>query len=139
MSSPSPCSSSWSSQRYRIGYALSPKKVESFIQNSLINKAKQRGVDLIKIDPTKPLTQQGPFDCVIHKLYGSDWNNQLRQLALHHPNVVVIDSPESIKRLHNRISMLDVVTSLKIPPGDQTFGVPNQRVLDESEWIRLKK
>ena len=29
--------------------------------------------------------------------------------------------------------MLDVVTGLKIPQGDQTFGVPNQRVLDESE------
>ena len=55
------------------------------------------------------------------------------QLSLHYPNIVVIDSPESIKRLHNRISMLDVVTGLKIPQGDQTFGVPNQRVLDESE------
>ncbi|KAF3948648.1 hypothetical protein ACB098_12G093500 [Castanea mollissima] len=131
--SPSPCSSSRSSQRYRIGYALSPKKVQSFIQNSLVNEAKQRGIDLIKIDPTKPLTQQGPFDCVIHKLYGSDWNNQLLQLSLRHPNVVVIDSPESIERLHNRISMLDVVTGLKSPQGNQKFGVPNQRVLDESE------
>nr|POE58228.1 inositol-tetrakisphosphate 1-kinase 1 [Quercus suber] len=119
--------------KYRIGYALSPKKVQSFIQNSLINQAKQRGIDLIKIDPTKPLTQQGPFDCVIHKLYGPDWNNQLRQLSLHHPNVVVIDSPESIERLHDRTSMLDVVTSLKIPQGNQTFGVPNQRVVYESE------
>ena len=134
MSSPSPCSSSQSSQRYRIGYALLPKKVQSFIQNSLINQAKQRGIDLIKIDPTKPLAQQGPFDCVIHKLYSSpDWNDQLQQLSLHHPNVVVIDSPESIKRLHNRISMLDVVASLKIPQGNQTFGVPKQRVVYESE------
>ncbi|KAL0002172.1 hypothetical protein SO802_015953 [Lithocarpus litseifolius] len=29
--------------------------------------------------------------------------------------------------------MLDVVTSMKIPQGNQTFGVPNQRVLEESE------
>ena len=29
--------------------------------------------------------------------------------------------------------MLDVVTGLKIPQRDQTFRVPNQRVLDESE------
>ena len=81
MQSPSPCSS-WSSQRHRIGYALSPKKVQCFIQNSLINQAKQRGIDLIKIGPTKPLTQQGPFDCIIHKLYSSNWNNQLWQLSL---------------------------------------------------------
>ena len=48
-------------------------------------------------------------------------------------HIVVIDSPESIKHLHNRISMLDVVIGLKIPQGDQMFGVPNQRMLDESE------
>ncbi|KAL0012713.1 hypothetical protein SO802_007821 [Lithocarpus litseifolius] len=29
--------------------------------------------------------------------------------------------------------MLDVLTSMKIPQGNQTFGVPNQRVLEESE------
>ena len=118
---------------YRIGYSLSPKDVHSLIQNSLLDHAKQRGIDLIEIDPTKPLTQQGPFDCIIHKHYGSDWNNQLQQLSLDHPNVVVIDPPQAIEHLHNRVCMLDVVTSLKIPQGNQTFGVPNQRVLDESE------
>ena len=63
---------------YRIGYALSSKDGQRFIQDSLINHAKQRGIDLIEIDPTKPLAQQGPFDCIIHKIYGSDWNNQVR-------------------------------------------------------------
>ena len=122
-----------SSPMYRIGYALSSKDGQRFIQDSLINHAKQRGIDLIEIDPTKPLAQQGPFDCIIHKIYGSDWNNQVQQLSLHHPNVVVIDPPEAIDHLHSRASMLDVVTSLKIPQGNQTLGVPNQRVLEESE------
>ena len=122
-----------SSPMYRIGYALSSKDGQRFIQDSLINHAKQRGIDLIEIDPTKPLAQQGPFDCIIHKIYGSDWNNQVQQLSLHHPNVVVIDPPEAIDHLHSRASMLDVVTSLKIPQVNQTLGVPNQRVLEESE------
>ncbi|KAM4076812.1 hypothetical protein ACJW30_12G093000 [Castanea mollissima] len=107
---------------YRIGYSLSPKEVQSFIQNSLLDHAKQCGIDLIEINPTKPLTQQGPFDCIIHKHYDSNWNNQLQQLSLDHPNVVVIDQPQAIEHLHNRVSMLDVVTSLKIPQGNQTFG-----------------
>nr|XP_023889882.1 pollen receptor-like kinase 1 [Quercus suber] len=42
MSSTSPCSSSSSSssQRYRLGYALTPQKVRSFIQNSSLNSVK---------------------------------------------------------------------------------------------------
>ncbi|XP_023894653.1 inositol-tetrakisphosphate 1-kinase 1 [Quercus suber] len=118
---------------YRIGYSLSPKDVQSFMQNTLLDHAKQRGIDLIEIDPTKPLTQQGPFDSIIHKHYDSDWNNQLQQHSLDHPNVVVIDLPQAIEHLRNRVCMLDVVTSLKIPQGNQTFGVPYQRVLEESE------
>ncbi|XP_065636840.1 inositol-tetrakisphosphate 1-kinase 1 [Quercus suber] len=39
----------------------------------------------------------------------------------------------AIDHLHNLVSMLDVVTGIKIPQGNQTFGVPNQRVLEESE------
>ncbi|KAL4595724.1 hypothetical protein ACB092_12G111700 [Castanea dentata] len=113
---------------YRIGYSLFPKEVQSFIQNSLLDHAKQCGIDLIEIDPTKPLTQQGPFDCIIHKHNGSDWNNQLQQLSLDHPNVVVIDPPQAIEHLHNRVSMLDVVSNLKIPQGNQTFEVPKQRI-----------
>ncbi|KAL0007680.1 hypothetical protein SO802_009182 [Lithocarpus litseifolius] len=60
-------------------------------------------------------------------------NNQVQQLSLHYPNVVVIDPSEAIDHLHNCVSMLDVVTSMKIPQGNQTFKVPNQRVLEESE------
>ncbi|KAK9994071.1 hypothetical protein SO802_023774 [Lithocarpus litseifolius] len=122
-----------SSPMCSIGYPASPMKVQRFIQNSLINQAKQHSIDLIKIDPTKPLAQQGPFDCIINKLYGPDWNHQLHLLSLHHPNVVVIDPPQAIKRILNRVSMLDVVTRLKLPQGNQTFGVPNQRVVYESE------
>nr|XP_023894652.1 inositol-tetrakisphosphate 1-kinase 1-like [Quercus suber] len=126
-------SSSSSSPMYSIGYAASPMKVQRFIQNSLINQAKQHRIDLIKIDPTKPLTKQGPFDCIINKLYNPDWNHQLHLYSLHHPKVVLIDPPQAIVRILNRVSMLDVVTRLKLPQGNQTFGVPNQRVVYESE------
>lgn len=105
---------------YSIGYAASPMKVERFIQNSLINQAKLEGIDFIKIDPTKPLTHQGPFGCIINKLYSPDWNHQLHLLSLHQPNVVVIDQPQAIKHVLNRVSMLDVVTQLKLPQGNQT-------------------
>ncbi|XP_042969020.1 cytochrome P450 708A2-like [Carya illinoinensis] len=95
------------SPRYCIGYALSPKKELSFIHDSLIDHANQHDVDLICIHPTKPITEQGPFDCIIHKMYGRDWNQQLHQFSVKHPNVVVIDLPKAIEKLHNWVSMLE--------------------------------
>ncbi|KAI7981696.1 Inositol-tetrakisphosphate 1-kinase 5 [Camellia lanceoleosa] len=97
-------------RRFGVGYALAPKKRQSFIQVSLVNLARERGIDLIRIDTDKPLVDQGPFDCVMHKLCGSDWKNQLEEYSIKNPNVLIIDSPDAIERLHNRISMLEVVT-----------------------------
>ena len=57
----------------------------------------------------------------------------MQQLSLHYPNVIVINPPKAIVHLHNHVSMLDVVTSMKIPQGNQTFRVPNERVLEELE------
>ncbi|KAJ4721092.1 Inositol-tetrakisphosphate 1-kinase [Melia azedarach] len=122
-------------QRYRIGYALSPKKEQSLIQPSLVTKATERGIDLIRIDPNKSLIEQAPFDCVIHKLYGIDWAQQLRQFSSQNPNVPIIDSPESIARVHNRVSMLDMATELKIDFENEKFSVPNQVVVTKTDIL----
>lgn len=123
------------SRRYGIGYALAPKKQQSFIQPSLINLAKERGIDLIKIDTGRPLVDQGPFDCVLHKLYGEDWKKQLEEFSAKNPNACVIDHPSSIERLHNRISMLEVVSELSMQQGNETFGIPKQVVIYEDKML----
>lgn len=122
-------------QRFTIGYALAPKKENSFIQQSLLQQAKDRGIDLVRIDSEKPLISQAPFDCIIHKLYGKDWKEQLEQFSSSYPNVVIIDHPEAIERLHNRISMLEFVTQLEIPHETETFGIPKQIVIYNSEEL----
>lgn len=99
------------------------------MQPSLIAHAKERGIDLIRIDPDRPLLEQGPFDCVIHKLYGAEWNDQLQQFSSLNPGVPIIDSPEAIERLHNRVSMLEVVERLKIEFKNENFAVPKQVVV----------
>lgn len=123
-----------STTRYRIGYALTPKKVQSFIQPSLLNLAKERGIDLFPIQITKPLIDQCPLDCIIHKLSDPEWINQLEQLLLHKPNVVVIDRPEAIKRLHNRVTMLQVVSQLETAPGF-SIGIPKQAFVGSPELL----
>lgn len=124
-------------RRFSIGYALAPKKQQSFIRESLINLARERLIDLIKIDTEMPLIDQGPFDCILHKLYGDDWKKQLVDYKVKNPNVVILDAPEAIERLHNRISMLQVVSELKIVQNDrETFGIPKQIVIYDAETLR---
>ncbi|KAI4336148.1 hypothetical protein L6164_014713 [Bauhinia variegata] len=120
------------SRRHHVGYALEAKKVQSFLQISLIDYAKQRSIDLVQIDVSRPLIEQGPFDCVIHKLYSDDWKKQLDEFSTKHPNVPIIDRPELIDRLQNRVSMLEVVTQLQIPLENETIGIPKQVVVNES-------
>lgn len=121
------------SRRFSIGYALAPKKKQSFIQPSLVNLARDRGIDLVPIDTDRHLSVQGPFDCVIHKIYGEDWRAQLKDYAEKNPFVPIIDQPDAIERLHNRISMLQVVSELETPPQEkETFGIPSQIVVYDS-------
>ncbi|XP_043693926.1 inositol-tetrakisphosphate 1-kinase 1-like [Telopea speciosissima] len=120
---------------FAVGYALAPKKCQSFIQLSLVNLAKERGINLIPVDTEKPLIDQGPFDCILHKFSGDAWKQQLQEYSFKNPNVCIIDPPEAIERLHNRISMLEVVSELDIPKEDETFGVPKQIVIYNSEAL----
>ncbi|CAI9290961.1 unnamed protein product [Lactuca saligna] len=128
-------------KRFSIGYGLLMKKQKSFIQDSLVNLAKERGIDLIKIDTDKPLVDQGPFDCVLHKLYGEEWRKQLREYLVYNPNAIVVDFPDAIERLHNRISMLDVVSEIEEVKSDEmaSFGIPKQIVIYEPEKLKEAK
>lgn len=123
-------------QRHRIGYAFPPKKEQSFIQPSLIRHADQNGIDLVPIDPSKALTQQGPFDCIIHKLYDDPWNQQLKDYSSLYPRTVILDPPESIARLHNRVSMLDVINAAFKAPRAEKVSVPKQVLVHDSAELQ---
>ncbi|CAA6657230.1 unnamed protein product [Spirodela intermedia] len=122
----------YSERRLRIGYALAHKKRNSFIRPSLVELARERGIDLVAIDEGRPLADHGPFHCILHKRYGESWKAQLRQYEVRNPGVLIIDHPEAIARLHNRISMLQVVSELESPPDKETFGIPKQIVIYDS-------
>lgn len=125
-----------SQHRLQIGYALLPKKVQSFILPSLVDYAKQHGVDLIRIDLSKPLVSQGPFDCIAHKLYGKDWNSQLDEFSSRYPSVPIVDPPQFIQRLHDRVSMLDVVAEVRISQENcVSVCTPSQVVVSDAESL----
>ncbi|XP_009787689.1 inositol-tetrakisphosphate 1-kinase 2-like [Nicotiana sylvestris] len=122
-------SESLAGERFRIGYALAPRSVSSFIQDCLLIHAKEHGVDLIPIDLDKPLVEQGPFDSVFHKLYDSEWKKQLEEFSLKNPTSIIVDPIESIEKLHNRVSMLDVVSQLKM----ENLGIPQQAFVNSND------
>ncbi|XP_049395518.1 inositol-tetrakisphosphate 1-kinase 1-like [Solanum stenotomum] len=107
-------SESLAGNRFLIGYALSSQKINTFMKDSLVIHARDRGVDLIPIDLDKPLIEQGPFDCVIHKLYDTEWRKQLEEFSLQSPTTLIIDPVNAVEKLQNRVSMLEFVNELKI-------------------------
>lgn len=116
-----------------VGYALADKKVKSFIQASLVEHAKSKGVNLVRVDMAKPLEDQGPFDVILHKHAGAEWTQQLLEYKDRHPHVVLVDPPAAIDKLQNRVSMLEAVHHLRISEGLGTCGIPKQLIVDSAE------
>ncbi|KAI3977836.1 hypothetical protein MKX01_036676 [Papaver californicum] len=124
---------------FQIGYAFKPNK-KNFIQDSLVNESKQRGIDLIKIDTDKSLLDQGPFDCILQRLFTESWIKQLEEYTLLNPDVLIIDSPSKIEILNDRISMLHIVEDLIMNAqeneiGMPTFGIPKQVMVNDVDSL----
>ncbi|KDO49525.1 hypothetical protein CISIN_1g0190761mg, partial [Citrus sinensis] len=66
-------------ERLVVGYALTSKKKKSFLQPKLEILARyilthtNKGISFVAIDQNRPLSDQGPFDVVLHKLSGMEW------------------------------------------------------------------
>ncbi|KAH9619580.1 hypothetical protein KSS87_013164 [Heliosperma pusillum] len=119
------------SQKVVVGYALTAKKKESFLQPKFEVVARKKGILLVPIDQNQPLSDQGPFDVVLHKLLGSEWSQTLEDYRLKHPEVTVLDPPYAIKCVHNRQSMLEEVAALNLADSCGRVCVPKQLVVEK--------
>ncbi|KAF8377694.1 hypothetical protein HHK36_031078 [Tetracentron sinense] len=97
-----------------VGYALTSKKIKSFLQPKLESLARNKGILFVAIDQNRPLSDQGPFDIVLHKLSGKEWGQILEDYRQKHPEVTVLDPPDAIQHVHNRQSMLQDVADLNL-------------------------
>ncbi|KAI4366509.1 hypothetical protein MLD38_022380 [Melastoma candidum] len=112
-----------------VGYALTTKKVESFLQPKLQSLARNKGIMFVPIDQDKPLSDQGPFDVVLHKLSGKEWRQILEDYRQAHPEVTVLDPPDAIQHLRDRQYMLQEVAEMNFSDPDGNVGVPKQLVI----------
>ncbi|XP_066368894.1 inositol-tetrakisphosphate 1-kinase 3 isoform X3 [Miscanthus floridulus] len=97
-----------------VGYALTSKKAKSFLQPKLRGLARKKGILFVAIDQKRPLSDQGPFDIVLHKLTGKGWQQLLEEYREAHPEVTVLDPPGAIANLLDRQSMLQEVSELDL-------------------------
>ncbi|XP_042440644.1 inositol-tetrakisphosphate 1-kinase 3-like isoform X1 [Zingiber officinale] len=118
-------------KRLIVGYALTSKKVKSFFQPKLERLARKKGIIFVAIDQSRSLLDQGPFDIVLHKFTGKEWQHVLEDYREENPGVTVLDPPISIQHLHNRQSMLQVVVDLNLSDSYGKVGVPKQLVISK--------
>ncbi|EPS59391.1 hypothetical protein M569_15417 [Genlisea aurea] len=112
-----------------VGYALTSKKVQSFLQPNFEKLARNRGIIFVAIDQGRSLMDQGPFDVVLHKLSGKEWRRMLEEYRCVHPEVTVLDPPSAIQQLHSRQYMLRDVANLNLSEPCGKVGVPKQLVI----------
>ncbi|GAY48059.1 hypothetical protein CUMW_109010 [Citrus unshiu] len=113
-----------------VGYALTSKKTKSFLQPKLEGLARNKGILFVAIDQNRPLSDQGPFDIVLHKLTGKEWRQILEEYRQTHPEVTVLDPPYAIQHLHNRQSMLQCVADMNLSNSYGKVDVPRQLVIE---------
>ncbi|CAN4092250.1 unnamed protein product [Withania somnifera] len=114
-----------------VGYALTSKKVKSFLQPKLEGLARTKGILFVAIDPSRSLSDQGPFDIVLHKLSGSKWRRILEEYRITHPDVTVLDPPDAIQHVYNRQYMLEDVADLNLSDTYGKVDVPRQLVIEK--------
>uniref|UniRef100_A0A0E0CXI8 Inositol-tetrakisphosphate 1-kinase n=1 Tax=Oryza meridionalis TaxID=40149 RepID=A0A0E0CXI8_9ORYZ len=115
--------------RLVVGYALTKKKVKSFLQPKLLLLARKKGISLVAIDDTRPLAEQGPFDVILHKITSKEWQQVLEDYHEEHPEVTVLDPPNAINHLNNRQSMLAEVSDLNLSSFYGEVCTPRQLVI----------
>ncbi|XP_059634384.1 inositol-tetrakisphosphate 1-kinase 3-like [Cornus florida] len=113
-----------------VGYALTSKKTKSFLQPKLEVLARNKGILFVAIDQNRPLSDQGPFDIVLHKLSGKKWQQILEDYRLTHPEVTVLDPPDAIQHVYNRQSMLQDVADLNLSDVCGKVRVPKQLFIE---------
>lgn len=115
--------------RIVVGFALTKKKVKSFLQPKLLLLARKNGISFVSIDESLPLSEQGPFDVILHKITRKEWQKVLEDYHEEHPEVTVLDPPNAIEHLNNRQSMLEEVADLNLSNFYGEVCIPRQLVI----------
>ncbi|KAJ8356300.1 hypothetical protein SKAU_G00190940 [Synaphobranchus kaupii] len=98
----------------RVGYWLSDKKMKKLNFLAFVDMCRKRGIEMVQLDLSQPLEEQGPLDVIIHKLTDlileADQNDTQALLLVQrvqdyidaHPETIVLDPLPAIRTLLDR-------------------------------------
>ncbi|KAL8617600.1 hypothetical protein ACOMHN_033146 [Nucella lapillus] len=120
----------------RVGYWISEKKSKKLNFEEHRPLFRNAGLELVKLDLTQPLDNQGPFDAIVHKvtdiLAKADSGNAVARQYIHniqdyadqHADCVLLDPLESTRRLLDRYKQYQQVRTCDLVCKDSRVIIP---------------
>ncbi|XP_035478995.2 inositol-tetrakisphosphate 1-kinase isoform X3 [Scophthalmus maximus] len=107
----------------RVGFCLSDKKRRRMNLDAFAEFCAAHGVEVVEIDLTQPLTPQGPFNVIVHKLSDviveAEHDSQSQQLLANfqsyvssHPGTVLLDPLPAMTQLLDRFASYGIMSKL---------------------------
>ncbi|KAK6181505.1 hypothetical protein SNE40_009343 [Patella caerulea] len=120
----------------RVGYWISEKKSKKLNFEDHRELFRNAGFELVKIDLTAPLEQQGPFDVIIHKLTdylakanegyqpAQEYIQRMQMYVQDHPECIMMDPIDSLQKLLNRNKQYKSVLKCDLLSQDSSVFTP---------------
>ncbi|KAL7871648.1 hypothetical protein SRHO_G00066310 [Serrasalmus rhombeus] len=121
----------------RVGYWLSEKKIKKLNFLSFVDMCRKRGIEMVQLDLSQPLEQQGPLDAIIHKLTDhiveADQNvtealrlvQSVQEYIDAHPETVILDPLPAIRTLLDRFKSYKLIHKLEESMKDDRICSPS--------------
>lgn len=126
----------------RVGYWLSEKKMKKLNFHAFADMCRKRGIEVVQLDLSQPLEDQGPLDVIIHKLTDlileADQNDTQAVLLVQrvqdyidaHPEMVVLDPLPAIRTLLDRCKSYQLIHRIEDCMQDKRICSPPFMVLN---------
>ncbi|XP_013869086.1 inositol-tetrakisphosphate 1-kinase isoform X1 [Austrofundulus limnaeus] len=126
----------------RVGYWLSEKKMKKLNFQAFADLCRKRGIEVVQLDLSQPLEDQGPLDVIIHKLTDlmleADQNDSQAVLQLQrvqdyidaHPETIVLDPLPAIRTLLDRCKSYQLIHRIERCMQDERICSPPFMVLN---------
>ncbi|XP_029569274.1 inositol-tetrakisphosphate 1-kinase [Salmo trutta] len=126
----------------RVGYWLSEKKMKKLNFQAFADLCRKRGIEVVQLDLSQPLEEQGPLDVIIHKLTDlileADQNETHSVLLVQrvqdyidaHPETIVLDPLPAIRTLLDRCKSYQLIHRIEDCMQDKRICSPPFMVLN---------
>ncbi|XP_072541037.1 inositol-tetrakisphosphate 1-kinase [Salminus brasiliensis] len=126
----------------RVGYWLSEKKIKKLNFLTFVDMCRKRGIEMVQLDLSQPLEEQGPLDAIIHKLTDhileADQNvtealllvQSVQEYIDAHPETVILDPLPAIRTLLDRFKSYKLIHKIEESMKDGRICSPSFMVLN---------